>query len=144
MNEEHLHHLETNYAILFPQGVDHLLVSCGDGWFNIIDRLCGQITDYLSLHFNAPHVQVMQVKEKFATLRFYIEGGDDKIYEMIADAEEESSHTCELTGTPGTLHRRGHWVRTLSEESANKLGYESLKGKEENVPWISVWTISQK
>jgi hypothetical protein len=54
---------------------------CGDGWFDIIDRLCQTLSNlYTSaipvgsegyMVVDAPAVVATQIKEKFGTLRFY-------------------------------------------------------------------------
>lgn len=56
-------------------------------------------------------VVVTQVKEKFGTLRFYYNGGDDTIRGMVNMADSMSARTCETCGSPGKLHQRGwHYV----------------------------------
>jgi hypothetical protein len=62
-------------------------------------------------------VVASQVKEKFGTLRFYINGGDDYIYGLISMAESMSSVTCEICGKPGTVNG-GSWLSTRCEEHA--------------------------
>jgi len=49
---------------------------CGDGWFDLIDVLCSTIQSYLDSNPSKQQVVVVQVKEKFGTLRFYTEGHD--------------------------------------------------------------------
>jgi hypothetical protein len=97
---------------------------CGDGWYNILDKLCADIQAYCDYHYpNVHQVIAMQVKEKFGGLRFYIYGGDDYIDKLISNAEEESYRTCEITGKPGKLRDTG-WMKTLCDEKAKELGYE--------------------
>jgi len=55
-----------------------------------------------------------QVKEKYGTLRFYYDGGDDHISGMVTLAEAMSSVTCECCGSPGETRHDG-WVRTLCD-----------------------------
>jgi len=59
-------------------------------------------------------VVAAQVKEKYGTLRFYYDGGDDRITGMVTLAEAMSDVTCEQCGSPGET-RSGGWVRTLCE-----------------------------
>jgi hypothetical protein len=66
-----------------------------------------------------PQVVAKQVKEKFGTLRFYYEGGNDYIDGMIAMAEAMSAHICETCGKPGTLRGRG-WLYTACDEHARE------------------------
>jgi hypothetical protein len=61
--------------------------------------------------------EVVQVKEKFGELRFYIKGGNDAIRQRIGAAALESLETCEVCGKPG--QRRGtDWIRTLCDDHA--------------------------
>ena len=55
-----------------------------------------------------------QVKEKFGTLRFYTNGGDEQIYGMIRMAESMSAVTCEECGAPGKTRGRG-WIYTACD-----------------------------
>lgn len=101
--------------------------SCGDGWFDLIDQLCGNIQSYIdnNKHLNVPQVTVDQVKEKFGTLRFYVTGGNELIRGMIWFAESMSGRICETCGAPGK--RRGNgWIVTLCDTHAEERGiYES-------------------
>ena len=45
-------------------------LECDDGWFDILDTLCGQIKQSLESHKDV-RVEVVQIKEKFGGLRFY-------------------------------------------------------------------------
>lgn len=56
-----------------------------------------------------PQVVVEQVKEKFGTLRFYYQGGDDYIAGLVSMAESMTGITCESCGNPGESYSGG-WV----------------------------------
>ena len=88
---------------------------CGDGWFNILDQLMGNIQhhiDWKNKNDEVVHqVTLDQVKEKFGTLRFYYTGGDDYIDGMVTMAESMSGVTCEECGLPGT-QTQGGWIKT--------------------------------
>jgi hypothetical protein len=86
---------------------------CGDGWASLLDRLSAKITEFDKL--NGTQTIATQVKEKYGTLRFYIESAPDALYDIIDDAEDESAKTCEDCGKPGEL-RDGSWVRTLCDD----------------------------
>lgn len=92
---------------------------CDDGWFDIINTLCGNIQNYIDWQNktgkNAEQVVAEQVKEKFGTLRFYYRGGDDYIRGLVTMAESMSGLTCEVCGKPGSLNDVG-WLMTLCEE----------------------------
>jgi hypothetical protein len=108
------------------KAIHESLISFGcehdDGWFNIIYGMCETINQ----HLNNKDIsyEFVQIKEKFGTLRVYDNGQDDFIHGVISMAENMSSRTCEVTGKPGKLCKKGHWYRTLCEEEAVKLGYE--------------------
>ena len=75
---------------------------CEDGWFDILDALCERI-QFLIDHNGIPQVRATQVKEKFGTLRFRVNGGSEEITGMLNAAEVFSSRVCELCGKPGKL-----------------------------------------
>ena len=98
---------------------------CGNGWFNILDQLMGNIQhhiDWNNQNFEKGYKQYKQVsqvtldqvKEKFGTLRFYYTGGDDEISGMVRMAESMSGVTCETCGAPGKS-RDGGWIKTLCD-----------------------------
>jgi hypothetical protein len=106
--------------------VRHTLMSfgfqCGDGWFNILWRLCANL-EPLATELEketGKRFEVLQVKEKFGTLRFYVNHHSDPMDERIAEAQEESSHTCEVCGQPGTRRETGGWVQTVCAEHAHR------------------------
>ena len=105
---------------------------CGDGWFQILDSLMGNIQHHIdwnnknfekgyTQYKQVPQVTLDQVKEKFGTLRFYYTGGDDVIDGMVRMAESMSAVTCEQCGSPGTTGGQG-WISTLCETHRNKNG----------------------
>jgi hypothetical protein len=130
---------------------------CGDGWFNILDQLMGNIQHHIdwkekqrnwAIDFNSkaaqeemrvvpesiPQVTLDQVKEKFGTLRFYYTGGDDIIDGMVRMAESMSGVTCEECSAPAQTRGPG-WIRTICEpceekrEAARKAYHDELEQK---------------
>jgi len=81
----------------------------GKGWRGILDKL---IDDLEKMGWNG---EVLQVKEKFGGLRFYISYGTKEIQDRIYKAEEESFKTCENCGKPGKLTGT-YWIKTLCKE----------------------------
>jgi hypothetical protein len=120
-------------------------IECGDGWYNILNSLCFQIQSYtdfqeeMNEHIvrrnkkvdteghidqqmlveSIPQAVVSQVKEKFGTLRFYYDGGDEKIDGMVRMAEAMSAVTCEVCGNLGKFRGRG-WYYTSCNEHARE------------------------
>lgn len=73
-------------------------------------------------------IHVKQIKEKFGGLRFYYDGGDERISGMESMAEVWAGHTCETCGDKGT-RRSGGWIRTLCDrhEAEHKSRIENIK-----------------
>lgn len=69
----------------------------------------------LAMAEEAENVPVaVQVKEKFGTLRFYVDKATTEQYNIIGFAEDMSSRVCEQCGDTSTAQTRsGGWVRTL-------------------------------
>ena len=72
-------------------------------------------------------IRVAQIKEKFGGLRFYYDGGDDRIEGMVTMAEIWAGHTCETCGNKGK-RRDGGWIRTLCDHH-EELHQSKLKGE---------------
>jgi len=69
-------------------------------------------------------VEVNTVKEKFAGLRFYVDGADEMVYRYIEHAERLSYHICEECGTMENVHTWTiGWYRTLCVNCAKKGEY---------------------
>lgn len=106
-------------------GFDH-----GDGWYHLLDSLCHTIQSHIDsnqehIHWcyqngaeppeEIPQVVAVQVKEKYATLRFYYNGGDSHIDGAVHAIETLSRYVCEECGKPGEVRNDG-WLRTLCDD----------------------------
>ena len=85
---------------------------CGDGWYDILDHLCGSLVTYT---YGDEEIYVDQVKEKFGRLRFYLSKEDDVMHGMISMAEHMSGRICETCGNRGET-RGGSWMVTLCDK----------------------------
>lgn len=65
--------------------------------------------------------KAVQVKEKFGTLRFYLDSSTDEQFALINFAESLSARTCEVCGKPGKPNNAG-WIRTLCKEHRGNNG----------------------
>jgi hypothetical protein len=94
---------------------------CGDGWFEILWRLCLNLEPTVAEleKETGERFEVVRVKQKIGTLRFYVSHHADPIDELIAEAQEESSRTCEVCGQPGRQREIGGGVRTVCDEHAH-------------------------
>ncbi|MGI8334522.1 hypothetical protein ACRYCC_31610 [Actinomadura scrupuli] len=104
----------------------------GRGWHPLLMRLHEQLLAV------SPGYSVQQVKEKYGTLRVYLNTGlmrepylgsgllpsprqaaehareDAQARRLVAAAEEESAGICESCGDPGQA-RQGAWIKTLCD-----------------------------
>jgi len=67
-------------------------------------------------------VVAVQVKEKFGSLRFYYNGGNEHVCGLVRMAEAMSAVTCEECGSPGKMRGPG-WILTLCDLHAEERGY---------------------
>ena len=117
MNNDNEQYLYNKYPKIFPkinQNGNEFPLECGDGWLQIVDDLCQDIQAMVD-EGDCSQVIAMQVKEKFGGLRFYTQGGDEKIYPLIGKAEDKSYTTCEYCGSPEGKERKGGWIKTLCD-----------------------------
>lgn len=122
-HEDYGKYLFNEYPKLFKE---EQYVACGEGWFDIIGDLSKQINDYvekLPMRTEDPYVTVVQIKEKFGGLRYYVHYNnlsDDQVQQiedMIRVAETKTTTTCEDCGGDGTMvSPRRYWMRTLCKK----------------------------
>jgi hypothetical protein len=105
--------LHESYPKIFPDKT--YIVGCGEGWFEIINRLCDLIQNHLD-YINNQEAQVVitYIKEKYGGLSVFYRGGDQYTNGAITMAELLSYTICEICGdqgTPGSPEDNG-WVTT--------------------------------
>jgi hypothetical protein len=134
MQKELEQHLVEQWPTWFNTGGDsrHTAMTRGfehgDGWFEILWRLCVDLEPLVTEMERAwgHQFEVLQVKEKFGGLRFYVNcRRNEAIRQRIGIAADESFHTCEVCGQPGTL-REERWIKTLCDEH-DTLEYGSVR-----------------
>lgn len=118
-------------------------IATGDGWYDLIDTLCSNITHRVEQPLKSIEyyeskltdncedreyyenkleeeknkiisVEFTQVKEKFGTLRIYHNSDDPYIDGLISMAESMSGKICESCGNKGYMNTKG-WISTLCE-----------------------------
>ena len=106
---------------------------CDKGWYPLIRELIEKL-DKLP-----EEIEVLQVKEKYATLRFYVNGVSEKAYGIIEDYSLFSGHICEYCGEFWTAEVREshHWYKTLCNKHAKKW----LKGTLYESKWKRFWWL---
>ena len=117
----------------------------GDGWFWLLDQLCDSIQNYVDINNKyrseevkkIPQVIATQVKEKFGTLNFYSQGGDEYTRGMIRLAEDMSANICEFCGSTINVGRTSGWISTVCKDcydnSPEKFSNRIWKENENNV-----------
>lgn len=96
---------------------------CGDGWYQLIrelsEKLYPLVTSYQCIEGEvAP--RVVQVKEKYGTLRFYMDCSTEEMDDIIHEYEDRSCEICETCGKPGELDQNTCWLSTVCEEHRSK------------------------
>ncbi len=97
----------------------------GRGWYPVVIALDRQLADL------DPGYRVLQVKEKFGTLRYYWQPDETNPSEAVRTRGEElvnaaealSGRTCDECAAMGSLVQRRGWLRTLCEDCAWTLGF---------------------
>lgn len=79
-------------------------ICVGDGWFDLIDSLCAELSNQVAAG-KMPPVVALQVKQKSGYLRFYIRDHfkrdtNPQAHRLIGLAQQKAEHTCEQCGQP--------------------------------------------
>jgi hypothetical protein len=105
-------------------------IAVGDGWYDLVDSLCGVIQNEVDNDISQHGYRVkrgeakeedkpeqvipVQIKEKFGGLRFYINGGNERVHGAIHAAESMSYRICENCGNPGKPNSDG-WIKVYCD-----------------------------
>ncbi len=93
-----------------------------DGWLELIKNL---IEELIAIGWDK---EIKQCKEKFASLRFYINNGNHDIFNIIEKYEDLSENTCEICGTTENVAiRGGGWLVALCETHFQERENNKLK-----------------
>lgn len=115
------HYRAPGFVVTDALGYDRELAkaSVGAGWAALIDR----VFDAKETRF--PHMKIVQVKEKYASLTIYAEGIPggtreefDDFHDLLDEIARDSTRTCARCGAPGVV-RAGGWYLTLCDADAD-------------------------
>lgn len=98
-------------------------ITCNDGWYDLIDRLCWFIQSYIdnNVHLMVDQVVAQKVTQKLAGLRFTASGGDEMIGGAVHFAESMSFTICEACGVNGAKpFNDGGYYWTACNKCKNK------------------------
>ena len=114
------------YPHLFQDGegaVSCRTIDVGDGWFPIIEKfLKASYEHFEATGISIDEFQIIEIKEKFGSLRLYSNVYEETIFKLSEQAYDESLHICELSGQPGSLFTKFGMVKTLSPDVAAQYG----------------------
>lgn len=102
-------------------------IECDKGWESLYRPIMKWIEKYNEEHPDSV-ITITQIKEKFGGLRFYwsadniTKEDEDKLHEMVRDAEADSYNVCETCGTRENVGITvGGWYRTICLDCLQKL-----------------------
>ncbi len=95
-------------------------IECNSGWLGLLEQFFEELSP------KQQSEDVHQIKEKYGTLRIH---GSPKVEVIAGKYEVLSVQTCEMTGEPSKLHKKGGWYQTLSSDQAALLGFQEISSK---------------
>ena len=86
------------------------LDSMPDGWRKAFgEQMCDEIQKELVAAGLVDDFRIVQIKEKYGSLRFYFDGGNKAIHDIVSKYEKLSARTCIDCGAPATRVTTG-WI----------------------------------
>jgi|GEM_PF-1605271 hypothetical protein len=107
----------------------------GAGWNDIVLDLHNKLVK------EHPEYYIIQIKEKFGTLRFYTGGMTDAGWNLIGEAEDLSAATCEDCGRPGELDQSSSWIVTSCKWDKRISKISMLIWRWQRYPFHLYWKI---
>ena len=94
---------------------------CGPGWYPLLGRLSADLAAIIRQD-RLTDFRVVQVKEKFGELRFYVKGANERALIRITEAMREAETTCERCSAPGCIGATDGWLSVLCDRCHADLG----------------------
>jgi len=126
------------------EGFVTVSLSISTGWLPLVDKLCSMIKHKLDtiVKYNDKWLEIeiinslkhatnealvedfkiIQIKEKYGGLRFYVDGADNEIQAWIHFAESTSYDICQECGTNQNLGNTKGWIRTVCKPCSIVIG----------------------
>lgn len=117
--------LFNDFPLLFDKGASIRMscmafgFECGDGWYDLIRELCERLYPLIKKIIpedDGYSCRVSQVKEKYGSLRFYMDSSTNEMDDLIEEYEDRSTRVCETCGKPGQIDNSTGWVSTTCEQ----------------------------
>lgn len=101
----------------------HEPIACGAylpaGWITLVKELSEELEPMFAEFDKASRPVVQQIKEKFASGRYYVNHSTQEIRDTIARWEERCGKTCQTCGAPGTPRMVSNYLlATVCDECA--------------------------
>lgn len=89
-------------------------VECGKGWYKLLQPIFDYVENYNKDKDENHQIKFTQIKEKWGTLRVYVNFGTDELFKLIDEAEDKSENTCEICGTQKNVGMKiNGWYTTM-------------------------------
>jgi len=93
-------------------------IECGDGWFPLLLDLIGKLEAICSqqeARGKENQMVARQIKEKLGGLRFYVSNAPQEAADLVQEAEQRSTTTCDRCGGPGRIRSLEGWLTCLCD-----------------------------
>lgn len=94
-------------------------IETGKGWKDVILSYLPKISEIVK-EKKLDNFRIVQIKEKFGSLRVYTNNSVQEIEDIIDEMEKECSTTCETCGSKEGKFRSNGWMRVICDECENK------------------------
>jgi len=127
---KNLNNIHQKYPNIFKETTT---ISCGDGWYWLIDNLCEQINKRAT--YKKLNINISYIGEKFGVLNIKCNGcNDDAIWGYIEFATHLSSKMCEMCGSTKYLGKTSPWIKNLCINCGKE--YENKSTLNNENKWI--------
>lgn len=107
-------------------------LDCGPGWDPLIQDLSRKLEKIIVEGIESgawdddDHPVVVQIKEKFGGLRFYLSCETDEMSNLVEQAEAESTQICENCGCQGKMRECNRWYSVNCDVCWQKIERRNL------------------
>lgn len=103
-------------------------IECGSGWKELYTPIFEYIEKYnASKKEDEEEMRILQVKEKFGSLRVYVNFYTEELRKLIEEAEEKSYTTCEFCGTTENIGHTVGWITTCCRDCVQDISNKSKR-----------------
>jgi hypothetical protein len=140
MKDELQNYLKKKFPLLYPQNFSF---DCDDGWFRLLLWLSRYLDMYITqqnemaktnpqYYQSVKQIVARQIKQKFGTLRFYCDGGDEHTKSIIEYTTFISGYICEQTGNTNDVgYNNKGYIQVLHKDLArNKNDFNFVDDEE--------------